>query len=67
MRGKTLDEWAALSFAELEDLNRRAEALFNSPLYRWQNRIRKLQKSWRKSRNQRVARRHLRAKAKSRA
>jgi hypothetical protein len=60
MRGKTLDEWAALSFEQLDHLNKQAETLFNSPLYRWQNRIRKLQRSWRKTRNQQVARKHLR-------
>jgi len=60
MRGKSLDEWATLSFEQLEHLNQQAEALFNSPLYRWQNRIRKLQRSWRKTRNQQVARKHLR-------
>lgn len=61
MRRKSLDEWATLTFEQLESLNREAEALFHSPLYQWQNYWCKLQRSWPKTRNQPVAKRFLRA------
>lgn len=56
MQGRDLDDWASLSFEQLTNLNGQADELFHSPIYRWQNRFRKLKRSWKKTKHEWLAR-----------